>query len=133
MKTATRITPQSLTQLPRPGRNPAYVKFIRSQPCSVSGRNWNIEAAHTGPHALGRKADDLSCIPLHRDFHTRKPLSYHVLGRVGFEKAHGISIERTIQHLQGLAIANGISLEPLKRKGLGRAGLSKRDTVEGAA
>ena len=133
MKTATRISPQSLTQLPRPGRNPAYVRWIRSQPCSVSGRNWNIEAAHTGPHALGRKADDLSCIPLHRDFHTRKPFSYHVLGRGRFEEVHGISVEQTIQYLQALAIANGISLEPLKRKGLGRAGQVKRDIIEGAA
>ncbi len=133
MKPYMRVSPQSLTRLPKPGKNPAYVRFVRSQPCCVSGRNWSIEAAHTGPHALGRKADDLSCIPLHRDFHTRKPLSYHVLGRVRFEQAHGISIERTIRYLQALAISNGISLQPLKRKGLARAGVVKRDATEGAA
>jgi len=133
MKTATRISPQSLTQLPRPGKNPAYRKLVRSQPCCVSGRNWGVEFAHTGPRGLSQKANDLDGIPLNWEFHTRGKLSYHVLGRTRFEEVHGISIERTIQYLQAVAIANGISLEPLKRKGLGRAGASKRDAVEGAA
>ena len=129
MKPYTRVASQELTHLPRPGRNPAYVKFVRSQPCCVSGRNWNIEAAHTGPHALGRKADDLSCIPLNLEFHTNRPFSYHVLGRVRFEQAHGISIEKTVLYLQALAVASGISLEPLKCNGLGLTDQQKRRSM----
>ncbi len=134
MKPHMRVSPQSLTFLPRPGRNPAYVKFVRSQPCCVSGRNWGVEFAHTGPRGLSQTANDLDGIPLNREFHlARYKNSYHSLGRVKFEIFHGISVERTIQYLQALAVSSGISLETVKRKGFGRARQSKRGTVEGAA
>jgi len=134
--TAYRYPPSSLTQLPRPGVNLAYRAWIRKQPCCVSGRQWGIEAAHTGSRGLSQRADDLSCIPLYRNLHRGYDDSYHTLGKIRFEEYWGINIEREIQRLQARAVACGISLtcEPkIKRKGLGRAFGGKRRGVEGAA
>ena len=138
MRTATRISPQSLTHLPRPGRNPAYLRFMRRQACCVTGQNWGVEACHTGPRGLSQKADDLETIPLIRKLHRGGEKSYHVLGRVEFEFVHGIWIAKTILYYQALAISQGVDLTPVPlkskyRKGLGRAGAGKRDTTEGAA
>jgi hypothetical protein len=92
----------------KPIRHPAYLRFVRGLPCAVSGRNWGIEAAHTGPRALGRKADDTDAIPLAREFHTKGKYSYHVLGRVRFEEYHGVSIQAVITETQLRAEACGI-------------------------
>lgn len=94
----------------KPIRHPAYLRFVRGLPCAVSGRTWGIEAAHTGPHGLGQKANDLDTIPLAREFHTRGKYSYHVLGRVRFEQHYGVSIERIIAETRERAEACGILL-----------------------
>jgi len=139
MKTATRISPQSLTQLPRPGRNPAYRAWIRKQPCCVTGQNWSVECCHTGPRGLSQRANDLDCIPLIRRLHTiDKKQALDRIDREEFEEIHGVSILKTILYLQAKALSEGIDLTPMPykskfRKGLGRAGQVKRDVVEGAA
>ncbi len=95
----------------KPIQHPNYLRFVRGLPCAVSGRNWGIEAAHTGCHGLRQKASDLDAIPLAREFHTRGKYSYHVLGRVRFEQHHGVSVQKIIQETQLRAEACGISLE----------------------
>ncbi len=128
MNPASRVTPQRLTQLPRPGVNHAYVRFVRRQPCCVSGQTWNIEAAHTGPRGLGTKANDLDCIPLARQFHQFGPNSYHVLGRTRFERFHKISIPDVIRELQAKAVSEGVNLEPAPRKPMGfQAGRGRKN------
>jgi hypothetical protein len=53
----------------KPVRDRLYKAFIRTFPCAGCGQSWWIDAAHTGPHALSRKASDLLCIPLCRGCH----------------------------------------------------------------
>lgn len=53
----------------RPVRDSLYRAYIRTFPCCACGQNWWIEAAHTGPHALSKKASDTTCIPLCRKCH----------------------------------------------------------------
>ena len=48
----------------KPQRNPRYLAWIRTQPCSVCGSMRSIEASHTGPHGIGQKSADTSAIPL---------------------------------------------------------------------
>jgi hypothetical protein len=96
----------------KPVQHPKYLKFVRGLPCAVSGRNWGIEAAHTGGRGLKQRNDDVLAIPLAREFHQPGyPHSYHTLGRVRFEEYHGVSVERIIEETQLRAIACGISLE----------------------
>jgi hypothetical protein len=65
MGVATRAIYQPL----QPVRDEAYRRFIRSWPCLVCSTRRQVEAAHTGPHGIGQKASDASCIPLCREHH----------------------------------------------------------------
>ncbi len=79
--------------------DPAYLRFIRSQPCAVKGcKSRYQEAAHTGDRALGRKAKDRQAIPLCPYHHTTGPHCYH-RGRRAFEAFHGLDIAALIQEL----------------------------------
>ena len=122
MNAPARVRPQSLTQLPRPGVNPAYRAWVRKQPCLICGINWGIEFAHTGSRGLSQKANDLDGIPLCRSDHRWAKTSYHTLGRVGFESQHGISIADAVAGLNRRAEAEGIDLKPVPRKPMERAG-----------
>ena len=53
----------------KPTRDTFYRLYIRTFPCCACGQSWWVEAAHTGPHALSRKASDATCIPLCRKCH----------------------------------------------------------------
>ena len=83
----------------KPVRNPDYLRFIRRQPCCVCGKSWGVEASHTGPHGLGQKAPDESCIPLCRNHHTAGRDSYHTLGRIRFSEVHNLDIPAIILNL----------------------------------
>ena len=83
----------------KPVRNPDYLRFIRRQPCCVCGKSWGVEASHTGPHGLGQKAPDESCIPLCRNHHTAGRDSYHTLGRIRFSEVHNLDIPAIILDL----------------------------------
>jgi hypothetical protein len=48
---------------------------------------------------MRQKASDFSCIPLHAEFHTMGPLSYHALGRDEFERVHGIRCAAVVRTL----------------------------------
>lgn len=65
---ARKRTPKAET----PERSAAYLDFIRSQPCIVSGARAGIEAHHfakRGSKAMGAKVSDFSTVPLHRIEH----------------------------------------------------------------
>jgi hypothetical protein len=45
-------------------RDPAYLKWIRTQPCVLCGPRINIDAHHTESGGTGIKGSDYSCVPL---------------------------------------------------------------------
>ncbi len=54
-----------------------YMRWIRHQPCAVSGHpdsrcQGRMEADHAGPRAMGQKADDVTCIPLCHKHHVQR-------------------------------------------------------------
>lgn len=74
-----------------PVRDPRYLAWIRTLPCSACGVAGQSQAAHTGlDGGMGMKASDSSCIPLCADCHTMGPKAYHRLGKRAFEKHWGI-------------------------------------------
>lgn len=77
----------------KPARNARYRAWIRSLPSAASGIQ-PCQACHTGPHAIGQKASDYTCIPLtaeeHRQF-DRDPK--------GFAKQHGFDVPQLVQRL----------------------------------
>ena len=131
MKIYYRVASQSLPSLPCSLQNRLYLKFVRSMVCCACGRQWNIEAAHTGARGLGTKASDLDTIPLCRLHHQYGPKSYHVLGRIRFEQVHGLTIRTIIASLQIRAVACGIDLsaDEVHKKRVGRAGGVRRRGV----
>jgi len=76
-----------------PERNPRYRAFIKSFPCVGCGRTWGIDPMHTGPHGLGQKSDDRSCLPGCRKCHDQ----LHKIGPVRFQEIHGIDFAALIQ------------------------------------
>jgi hypothetical protein len=78
----------------KPVRDDGYRRFVRSFVCSVCGRSWPVDACHTGPHGIGQKSCDLTCIPLCRVHHKefdRNPR--------GFAAAHGLDVAAVIAFL----------------------------------
>lgn len=93
MVTAMQIAPRGPYKGNLREADPAYLRFIRRQPCAVEGCKSNYqEAAHTGARALGRKANDRLAIPLCLFHHQTGNQSYHHLGRRRFEKVHCLDI-----------------------------------------
>lgn len=64
-----RIQPGRLYRAVQPVRDPLYRRFIKSLPCVACLKTWNVDPCHTGPHGVGQKSCDLSCIPLCRKHH----------------------------------------------------------------
>ena len=87
MNEAFEIQPGLLYSVPKPARDPLYLRFIKSLPCLACLKTWSIDPCHTGPHVVSQKACDLTCIPLcrkhHREF-DRNPRQ--------FEKAHRLNV-----------------------------------------
>jgi len=82
----------------KPARSPEYRRFIRSLPCLACGTIYGIEAAHSGPHGIGQRSSDFSCIPLCRKHHRTGSDSYHALGRK-FGEYHKIDIPAIVKRL----------------------------------
>jgi hypothetical protein len=78
----------------KPVRDPEYRRYVRSQPCCVSGKSWSVEACHTGPHGMNQKACDLSCIPLTRKLHQEYDASPRV-----FAERHGLDVAAVVARL----------------------------------
>ena len=85
----------------KPVRNPAYLRWIRSLPCSVCRTTRSVEAAHTGPHGLGQKSPDLSAVPLCGRHHRTGNDSYHRLGPRKFAEVHELNIPAIVARLSG--------------------------------
>ena len=83
----------------KPVRQPAYLRWIRSLPCSVCGTNRTVEAAHTGPHGVSQKSSDRSAIPLCARHHRTGQDSYHKLGPRQFSEAHHLDIPAIVARL----------------------------------
>jgi hypothetical protein len=83
----------------KPFRNPGYLQWIRTLPCSVCRTTRTVEAAHTGPHGLSQKSSDLSAIPLCVRHHRTGDDSYHRLGPRKFAEVHQVNIRAIVTRL----------------------------------
>src|SRR5579863_7869046 len=83
----------------KPVRNPEYLQWIRTLPCTVCRTTRAIEAAHTGPHGLGQKSSDWSAIPLCARHHRTGRDSYHKLGPRKFSEVHHLNITSIVARL----------------------------------
>jgi hypothetical protein len=83
----------------KPVRNPGYLRWIRSLPCSVCRTTRGVEAAHTGPHGLSQKSSDLSAIPLCARHHRTGDDSYHKLGPRRFAEVHQVNLGAIVARL----------------------------------
>ncbi len=82
-----------------PFRSPHYRAWVRTFPCVACGQLHDIEAAHTGPHAMSQKASDLTCIPLCPAHHRAGNVALDKIGRAQFEAVFQISIEAVVEEL----------------------------------
>lgn len=69
MSHITEIRPGVIYHAHQPVRDDQYRRFIKSLPCVGCLKTWWVDPAHTGPHGIGQKACDLTCIPLCRKCH----------------------------------------------------------------
>lgn len=77
-------------------RSSAYLEFVRSQPCCVSGSTENVQAAHVGRGGgVGLKASDFSTVPMTAELHAEQ----HQLGIGTFRKKYGVSFNAEIARL----------------------------------
>jgi hypothetical protein len=83
----------------KPIRNPEYLRWIRTLPCSVCRTSRAVEAAHTGPHGLSQKSSDLSAIPLCATHHRTGDYSYHKLGPRRFAEVHQLNVPAIVARL----------------------------------
>jgi hypothetical protein len=78
----------------KPVRDPEYRRWVKSLSCAACGRSWGVDPAHTGPHGLGQKASDLTCIPLCRRDHDAFDTAPQE-----FVEQHRLNIPELIQRL----------------------------------
>ena len=64
------LAPRPVPKPKPPWRSPYYRAFVRTFPC-VSSQMRAEEAHHHGPHAMGRKGPDWTCVPLSHEEHER--------------------------------------------------------------
>ena len=84
--------------------NPAYLKWIRTLPCSIPACPYfgsffhRIEAHHAGDHGLSQRAPDRTAIPLCDVHHREAWSSVHNLGKY-FWKFHKLDRDAIINEL----------------------------------
>ncbi|MGA3028350.1 MAG: hypothetical protein ABSF98_26680 [Bryobacteraceae bacterium] len=83
----------------KPARNPQYLQWIRTLPCTVCATIRGVEAAHTGPRGLSQKSSDTSAIPLCARHYRTGDDSYHRLGPRRFSEVHGLDIPALVARL----------------------------------
>ena len=69
MNSPQQIRPGTIYRAVQPVRDPLYRRFIKSLPCVACLRRWWVDPCHTGPHGVGQKSCDMTCIPLCRKHH----------------------------------------------------------------
>lgn len=88
------------TKRREPPRNPRYIAWIRTFPCLACGSTCHVEAAHTGSDGgMSQKASDYSCVPLCQDCHTSGASAYHRIGKLAFERRHGVALADLVKIL----------------------------------
>ncbi len=91
-----------------PKKDPAYLAWIRQQPCAVCKGclGWCSEAAHVGfessRRGLGQKFPDRESIPLCWVHHREGKSSIHRLGPTKFFEEVGLDRDATIRKYQEL-------------------------------
>jgi cytochrome c553 len=83
-------------------RSPKYLKFVRSMACIVCGSWKNVEAAHTGPHALSDKAPDRDALPLCARCHRTDTYSLSNQGPVIFAEMFHLDVAAQVERLNKL-------------------------------
>ena len=58
-----------------------YLKWLRTQPCTICKATRFIEAAHVGLRGLGQTCPDRQAVPLCSKHHRTGPYAHHVLGK----------------------------------------------------
>src|SRR5437660_461900 len=85
---------------PKPVRmeDPDYIRFIRRQPCCVSGvRSQAHHVVPDGGGKTGSKVSDYRAVPLSLKLHDE----YHRIGRRAFEQKYNIDLDLVqIQYLE---------------------------------
>jgi len=94
---------RSATKL-RTGKDPAYLNFIRTQPCIACARlgitqESRSECSHVGDRGLSQKCPDRETIPLCLRHHREGWDSQHRLGKT-FWKHWGLDREKLFKELQ---------------------------------
>jgi hypothetical protein len=72
--------------------------WIRTLPCAICGIIPS-EAAHTGPHGLGQRSSDYTCIPLCTEHHTMAADALHRLGVREFEQRFNLDLAALVRRL----------------------------------
>lgn len=83
------------------GRDPAYLAWIRKQPCAAKGAtrcSGPIAAHHAGSHGISQKAGDRTAIPLCAGHHQFGYQALHVMGKA-FWTRHGLDRIELIANL----------------------------------
>ena len=66
---ATQVALTPIYQRGKPTRDAGYRRFVKQFACVACGGTRLVDPAHTGPHALGQKADDMGVLPACRKCH----------------------------------------------------------------
>ena len=82
----------------KPERSEAYKAWIRTLPCLLCGTTRGIEPCHTGPHGMGQKASDFTCVPACAWHHRHGKDAIDVLGK-RFGEHHGIDMDELRERL----------------------------------
>lgn len=79
----------------------------KNRACMTSNR---VDAAHTGPHAYGRKASDFSCIPLCRRHHAEFDAN-----PTAFQEKYDIDVPALVEALNAVGLP-GLAIHRPARK-----------------
>ena len=79
----------------KPVRDPAFLAFVRSLPCSICYRTRGVEAAHIGRRGMAQKSSDREAIPLCSLHHKEQ----HRIGMKRFAESYALDIPALVEQL----------------------------------
>lgn len=113
-----RNAPRPVPKPKPPWRSSAYMAHVRTFACCVSGE-LTEEAHHHGPHAMGRKGPDWTCVPLSHAEHER----FHRTGAfrgMTREETDAHAIKAQIECMTAWCQAHGLDYMTAVRDALAR-------------
>ena len=113
-----RNAPRPVPKPKPPWRSSAYMAHVRMFACCVSGE-LTEEAHHHGPHAMGRKGPDWTCVPLSHAEHER----FHRTGAfrgMTREETDAHAIKAQIECMTAWCQAHGLDYMTAVRDALAR-------------